>query len=111
MIVFLLVNTPFFSNWGMEMLIGQLYNTDDTVREEAIDVLDEACEDEVGLVFNLALTLTLISPSPFNPLSFPFFSSSPSPSLPLPLPLSLSLSLSWFIMNTHLMILMIVYCY
>ena len=36
MIVFLLVNAPFFSNWGMEMLIGQLYDTDDTVREEAI---------------------------------------------------------------------------
>ena len=50
MIVFLLVNAPFFSNWGMEMLIGQLYNTDDTVREEAIDILDEACEEEVGVV-------------------------------------------------------------
>ena len=50
MIVFLLVNAPFFSNWGMEMLIGQLYDTDDTVREEAIDVLDEACEEEVGVV-------------------------------------------------------------
>ena len=50
MIVFLLVNAPFFSNWGMEMLIGQLYDTDDTVREEAIDILDEACEEEVGVV-------------------------------------------------------------
>ena len=50
MIVFLLVNAPFFSNWGMEMLIGQLYDTDDTVREEAIDVLDKACKEEVGVV-------------------------------------------------------------
>ena len=50
MIVFLLVNAPFFSNWGMEMLIGQLYDTDDTVREEAIDILDEACEEQVGVV-------------------------------------------------------------
>ena len=50
MIVFLLVNAPFFSNWGMEMLIGQLYDTDDTVREEAIDILDKACEEEVGVV-------------------------------------------------------------
>ena len=48
--VFLRVNAPFFSNWGMEMLIGQLYDTDDTVREEAIDILDEACEEEVGVV-------------------------------------------------------------
>ena len=50
MIVFLLVNAPFFSNWGMEMLIGQLYDTDDIVREEAIDILYEACEEEVGVV-------------------------------------------------------------
>ena len=50
MIVFLLVNAPFFSNWGMEMLIGQLYDTDDTMREEAIDILNEACEEEVGVV-------------------------------------------------------------
>ena len=48
--VFLLVNAPFFSNWGMEMLIGQLYDTDDTVREEAIDILDDACDEEVGVV-------------------------------------------------------------
>ena len=48
--VFLRVNAPFFSNWGMEMLIGQLYDTDDTVREEATDILDEACEEEVGMV-------------------------------------------------------------
>ena len=50
MIVFLLVNVPFFSNWGMEMLIGQLYDTDDTMRQEAIDILDKACEEEVGMV-------------------------------------------------------------
>ena len=49
--VFLRVNAPFFSNWGMEMLIGQLYDTDDTVREEAIDILDKACKEEVGTVF------------------------------------------------------------
>ena len=49
MIVFLLVNAPLFSNWGMEMLIGQLYDTDDIVRE-AIDILDEACDEEVGVV-------------------------------------------------------------
>ena len=53
MIVFLLVNAPFFSNWGMEMLIGQLYDADDTVREEAIDILDKACEEEVGMYFSV----------------------------------------------------------
>ena len=45
--VFLRVNAPFFSNWGMEMLIGQLYDLDNEISEEAIDILDEACEEEV----------------------------------------------------------------
>ena len=76
--VFLLVNAPFFSNWGMEMLIGQLYDTDDTVREEAIDILDEACEEEVGVDLwshNSHVTISsfhiLSSPLSFLSLSLP----------------------------------------
>jgi rapamycin-insensitive companion of mTOR len=46
--VFLRVNAPFFINWGMEMLIGQLYDTELSIAEEAIDILDEACEEEVS---------------------------------------------------------------
>ncbi|KXJ04316.1 Rapamycin-insensitive companion of mTOR, partial [Exaiptasia diaphana] len=37
----------FFSNWGMEFLVTQLYDTNPRVANEAADVLDEACEDEV----------------------------------------------------------------
>ena len=81
MIVFLLVNAPFFSNWGMEMLIGQLYDTDDTVREEAIDVLDEACEEEVGVVLwshDSRLTGNDFDFQFLFPFSSPFSSLSPS---------------------------------
>ena len=46
--VFLRSNAPFFINWGMEMLIEQLYDIDKEVANEAIDILDEACEEEVS---------------------------------------------------------------
>ena len=39
---------PFFISWGMEMLITQLYDTDLEVANEAVDILDEACEEEVS---------------------------------------------------------------
>ena len=38
---------PFFQTWCMEMLVTQLYDPCVEVAEEALDVLDEACEDEV----------------------------------------------------------------
>ncbi len=48
--ILLRLNAPFFISWGMEMLIGQLYDMSPTIAEEAIDVLDEACEEEVSSV-------------------------------------------------------------
>ena len=45
--VLLRANAEFFSNWGMELLVTQLYDRSPAVRLEALDVLDEACEDKV----------------------------------------------------------------
>ena len=55
--VFLRVNAPFFITWGMEMLIGQLYDLEPQIAEEAIDILDEACEEEVLWLKNVVLSL------------------------------------------------------
>jgi hypothetical protein len=44
--VLLRAQLPEFKDWGIEMLITQLYDTDDTVINEAVDILDEACDDE-----------------------------------------------------------------
>lgn len=38
----------FFSNWGMELLVTQLHDHSKAVSLEALDILDEACEDKVG---------------------------------------------------------------
>lgn len=38
----------FFSNWGMELLVTQLHDHSKAVSMEALDILDEACEDKVG---------------------------------------------------------------
>ena len=37
----------FFSNWGMELLVTQLHDHSKAVSMEALDILDEACEDKV----------------------------------------------------------------
>ncbi len=50
--VLLRLNAPFFISWGMEMLIGQLYDLSSDVADEAIDILDEACEEEVYVQYN-----------------------------------------------------------
>eukprot|EP00794_Sanderia_malayensis_P007811 gene7810-8657_t len=47
--VLLRAKTPYFSNWGMELLTNQLYDQENEVVAEAIDVLQEACEDEANL--------------------------------------------------------------
>ena len=46
--ILLRLNAPFFISWGMEMLIGQLYDLSPGIADEAIDILDEACEEEVN---------------------------------------------------------------
>lgn len=37
----------FFSTWGVELLVVQLYDRSPAVLWEALDILDEACEDKV----------------------------------------------------------------
>lgn len=38
----------FFSTWGIELLVTQLHDRNKGVSMEALDILDEACEDKVG---------------------------------------------------------------
>ena len=45
---------PFMSNWGMEMLVMQLYDQSKAVAMEALSVISEACEDEVKIKHNIA---------------------------------------------------------
>ncbi|XP_038056476.1 rapamycin-insensitive companion of mTOR-like isoform X1 [Patiria miniata] len=40
---------PFFQNWGMEMLVTQLYDKSSTVASEAVEIIEEACEDDTNL--------------------------------------------------------------
>lgn len=45
--VLLRAKVPFLANWGMEMLVMQLYDQAKPVAMEALSVISEACEDEV----------------------------------------------------------------
>ncbi|XP_044188706.1 rapamycin-insensitive companion of mTOR-like [Thunnus albacares] len=47
--VLLRANVEFFSNWGIELLVTQLYDRNKTISKEALDILDEACEDKTNL--------------------------------------------------------------
>uniref|UniRef100_A0A8C1M450 RPTOR independent companion of MTOR, complex 2 a n=1 Tax=Cyprinus carpio TaxID=7962 RepID=A0A8C1M450_CYPCA len=47
--VLLRANVEFFSNWGMELLVTQLHDHNKTVSMEALDILDEACEEKASL--------------------------------------------------------------
>lgn len=49
--VLLRANVEFFSNWGMELLVTQLHDRNKAVSIEALDILDEACEDKVTSVY------------------------------------------------------------
>lgn len=55
--VLLRANVEFFSNWGIELLVTQLHDKNKTISSEALDILDEACEDKVSIpsLFNLFL--------------------------------------------------------
>ena len=59
--VFLRANVPLFISWGLEMLTTQLYDVDSEVAEEAIDILDEACEEEVSFLSPLHVPPVLFS--------------------------------------------------
>lgn len=41
-------SVEFFSSWGMELLVTQLHDHSKAVSMEALDILDEACEDKVN---------------------------------------------------------------
>ena len=45
--VLLRARVAFFSSWGIEMLVMQLYDQSKAVAMEALSVISEACEDEV----------------------------------------------------------------
>ncbi|KAM9587811.1 rapamycin-insensitive companion of mTOR isoform 2-T2 [Morphnus guianensis] len=47
--VLLRANVEFFSNWGIELLVTQLHDKNKTISSEALDILDEACEDKANL--------------------------------------------------------------
>ncbi|MBN3318173.1 RICTR protein, partial [Atractosteus spatula] len=47
--VLLRANIEFFSNWGIELLVTQLHDKNKTISMEALDILDEACEDKANL--------------------------------------------------------------
>ncbi|XP_061116623.1 rapamycin-insensitive companion of mTOR isoform X2 [Conger conger] len=47
--VLLRANVEFFSNWGMELLVTQLHDHNKAISMEALDILDEACEDKANL--------------------------------------------------------------
>ncbi|KTG33649.1 hypothetical protein cypCar_00001480 [Cyprinus carpio] len=51
--VLLRANVEFFSNWGIELLVTQLHDRNKAVSVEALDILDEACEDKVKSEYNL----------------------------------------------------------
>jgi rapamycin-insensitive companion of mTOR len=44
-------NVEFFNNWGIELLVTQLHDKNKTISSEALDILDEACEDKVKVYF------------------------------------------------------------
>ncbi|XP_036382233.1 rapamycin-insensitive companion of mTOR [Megalops cyprinoides] len=47
--VLLRANVEFFSNWGIELLVTQLHDHNKAISMEALDILDEACEDKANL--------------------------------------------------------------
>ncbi|TRY97901.1 hypothetical protein DNTS_034131, partial [Danionella cerebrum] len=47
--VLLRANVEFFSNWGIELLVTQLHDRSKVVSMEALDILDEACEEKANL--------------------------------------------------------------
>lgn len=49
--VLLRANVEFFSNWGIELLVTQLHDKSKNISSEALDILDEACEDKVIIAY------------------------------------------------------------
>jgi rapamycin-insensitive companion of mTOR len=49
--VLLRAKVPYISNWGLEMLVMQLYDQSKVVAMEALSVISEACENEVKFLY------------------------------------------------------------
>ena len=47
--VLLRAKIPFFQIWGMELLVEQLYDKCRGIADEAVDIIEEACEDDTHL--------------------------------------------------------------
>jgi hypothetical protein len=47
LLVLIRAHTPDFANWGMELLVMQLYDPSIQVSLVASDILDEACDHQV----------------------------------------------------------------
>ena len=45
--VLMRAGTPGFGQWGIEMLVTQLYDQEKSVAMSALHILDEACDNEV----------------------------------------------------------------
>ena len=63
--VLLRAKMPFFNSWGLDLLVPQLYDLDRRVSLEAVEILDEACEEEVSspyLVDYLVLSSLPLTP-------------------------------------------------
>ncbi|XP_078353189.1 rapamycin-insensitive companion of mTOR-like isoform X2 [Oculina patagonica] len=58
--VLLRARVAFFHSWGIELLVTQLYDTDNEVAMEAADVIDEACEDEANLQYLVELSPVIL---------------------------------------------------
>ena len=57
-----------FTTWGIELLVGQLYDQSRSVAMTALSILDEACEDHVSIssALQIASLQTKIT-GPFSP--------------------------------------------
>lgn len=49
LLVLIRAHTPDFANWGMELLVMQLYDPSIQVSLVASDILDEACDHQVRM--------------------------------------------------------------
>ncbi|KAL4617283.1 rapamycin-insensitive companion of mTOR-like isoform X2 [Arapaima gigas] len=47
--VLLRANVEFFSSWGIELLVTQLHDRNKAISTEALDILDEACDEKANL--------------------------------------------------------------
>ena len=50
-------NCPGFLDWGIDMLVKMLVDENNLVAQEALDILDEACDDPVITTYFSMLVL------------------------------------------------------